>query len=152
MPGIRDLKGHPVEDALVSTDMRVGGVVAPAPPVVLPQAAKDAIARIRDRPRRERTDSERLAGSMVSVDLADHGGGPATTAWTPPAGSVPLPPDFEAGVQALEGAVGMVLEYARLCTEAATVMHNQMQALRARALRDAEKLAKVDAALKALSE
>lgn len=148
MPSFRDLKGRPVEEVTVS---RPRGGSPPAPPedtgrVVLPQAAKDAIRRISERPREQRSGSNPSPETAKPLEFSPPGQA------TPERVAVPLPDDFEAGLRALEGSLAIIVEQARSLVDAVNLAQGQMTALRQRAEQDAGRLAKLNAALKTLTE
>jgi len=147
MPSIRDLKGNIIEpESPGLSPMRAPAQAAPDPPVVLPAAARDAIKKIHERHEAEGPREARSASSeepSPAVTLVARTAAPLTLA-------APLPEDFEAGLKALEASVALLYEQARLCMDASVMMQGQMEALRARAHADAAKLARVNAALRAL--
>lgn len=146
MPGFRELKD--IKEPEVPASQVVRPKPAPVePPAPLSAAAVDARKRIEERhaaagPREAQSASSAEASPVVTLT--------AQTA-KPLTLPAPLPEDFEAGLKALEGSVAMMHEQARSLMEAAVMTQVQLDALRLRAEADAGKLAKVNAALKALA-
>ena len=146
MPAIRDLKGRLIEEEAPALSPMRSTPVPAEPPAVLPPAARDAIKQIQARHEAEGPREARSANSeepSPAVTLVARTAAPLTLA-------PPLPEDFEAGLKTLEASVAILYEHARMCMDAAVMMQGQMEALRARAHVDAAKLARVNAALKAL--
>jgi hypothetical protein len=138
MPSFRDLKGRELEEVV---DSRVGpttgGYEDPGEALAEREHVRAAMEKAgvgNNRPRRREREPTFLGETFPE-------GQDDTTKVLKP--TVPLPHDFEQGLLALEQTLRSISEALALAAE-------QMQALRERAEQDADRLAKVDAALRVL--
>jgi len=143
MPSFRDLKGKPVEEMVDSRVMP--GMPDPGEQMVEREAVKQAVERITaGRTRGRFTDPDNRISQEPAV-VADAWAGPQSV-------PVALPEDMALALVNLEATVEVVLEHARAALAAAAQVMAGADAIRARAEKDAAKLAKLSQMLKALEE
>jgi hypothetical protein len=142
MPSFRDLKGRELEDIVDSRGPSLGPPEDPGQAMAERESVKAAMekAGVTNRPRRR--DREPHEGP-IQDDLPEI----VARVLKP---TVPLPHDFEQGVVALEQMLDRVDTMAADLRDAVGEAVRQLGALRARAEQDADRLAKVDAALRVL--
>ncbi len=131
MPSIRDLKGKPIDEMVTS---RVPENIRPEQ-IEVDGDEDDEIDVSQAQPRRD-----------VHRDVPRH----MPEYQTHPATPHPLPEDFESGLKEFEVTIAALVDKAIGIQALATQALQQAEGLRARAQKDAGKLAKLNDALKAL--
>lgn len=142
MPSFRDLKGRPVEETLESVPSAPG---APNPGEAAAErdavrAAVEKVNALRESSRRERGERrEESAEVQAFMQVV-------------PYNRIELPADMEAGLADLESALSVLVEHATAVADSVSHVRSQIAAIRARAEKDAGKLARLAELLKTIGE
>lgn len=141
-PSFRDLKGRPVEEVVTS---RVGpSEPEPGPAMVERAAVRAAVEKVQAR--KGEPEPTIFPGRMVESDRL-------ILAEPEPTGLVaPIPEDVEVTLDELDTAMAVVLDSAQHLMDAVRTLREQVTAVRFRTAKDAGKLAKVMAVLKAFEQ
>ena len=151
MPSFRDLKGRPVEETLESVPSAPG---APNPGEAAAErdavrAAVEKVNAMREGTRRERGERREMAEETGEPSEPYVLGGGALSPFQQ---RVVLPADMEAGLADLESALAVLVEHATAVQSSVVHVRAQIAAIRARAEKDAGKLARLAELLKTIGE